>query len=589
MIATAKCGNGFGGLTRYLLQGRKDDPHPERVAWTSTRELALEEPRHAASLMHATASQGRAQDPVEHFSISLAPGEHLTREQWDHVVDTSLRHLGLEGHQALVVAHRDTAQEHIHIMVNRVHPETHRTWNRWQDRPRVMESLRPQELALGLRVTPHVEDPDRLPDALVRRFERTGELPFLDYARAAGRPVIAEARTWSELHEGLAEQGLYLQRKGQGLVFTDDRHHVKASSVDRSASLRALEGRLGPYEERRPLLQEVGRDLRAEYRERELTAELAPLYQARQEASRAAADRAEAARQLDCAGAAVRSTVADAYRDPFEAANRYLAHLNAGRSPVILPTDLGKLQGSVLHAGRNYLPLGAEGEKAYRIATERLPQRGARYQQARETLGLRDAQLTATRRQVEQLEQRYRPQLAELAQLGSLAQRGELPERVMSLRPRDQIALARSHGAEVLTWSAERAPKHVGRTTAAREWWLKNLAPQLDNALSRQLSQRGIPLPTPGKSPPVGWMVNAVRRGLPPAHGTQALVRAGFSLGETLHATSRALSLTRAVVGNPVKTAARVAAQALGLPSLPVRLAVAALSVARSVGRALIR
>jgi len=38
-----------------------------------------------------------------------------------------------------------------------------------------------------------------------------------------------------------------------------------------------------------------------------------------------------------------------------------------------------------------------------------------------------------------------------------------------------------------------------------------------------------------------------------------------------------------------VKTAARVAAQALGLPSLPVRLAVAALSMARSMGRALTR
>jgi hypothetical protein len=47
VIATTKCGNGFGGLPRYLLQGRKDDPHPERVAWTS----------HAASVMRATAAR----------------------------------------------------------------------------------------------------------------------------------------------------------------------------------------------------------------------------------------------------------------------------------------------------------------------------------------------------------------------------------------------------------------------------------------------------------------------------------------------------------------------------------------------------
>ena len=60
----------------------------------------------------------------------------------------------------------------------------------------------------------------------------------------------------------------------------------------------------------------------------------------------------------------------------------------------------------------------------------------------------------------------------------------------------------------------------------------------------------------------------------------------GLLSGKTLYATSWALSLTCPVVGSPVKTAAKVAAKALGLLSLPVRLAVAALSVTRSVGRA---
>jgi hypothetical protein len=158
----------------------------------------------------------------------------------------------------------------------------------------------------------------------------------------------------------------------------------------------------------------------------------------------------------------------------------------------------------------------------------------------------------------------------------------------MSLRPRDQIALARAHGREVLVRSAERAPQVAGRTAEAREWWMKNLAPQLDSALSRQLNRRGLPLPVPGQSP-AEWMANAVRQGLRPAHGAQALTRAGVSLDETLQATSRVLSLTRAVVGSPVKAAAQVAAQALGVPTLAVQLAAAALSLARSVGRALTR
>jgi len=76
----------------------------------------------------------------------------------------------------------------------------------------------------------------------------------------------------------------------------------------------------------------------------------------------------------------------------------------------------------------------------------------------------------------------------------------------------------------------------------------------------------------------VAYGVDGERRSprAPAGHGAQALVRAGFSLGKTLHATSRALSLTAAVAGSPVKTATRVAAKTLGVPSLPVRLAVAA-------------
>jgi hypothetical protein len=117
---------------------------------------------------------------------------------------------------------------------------------------------------------------------------------------------------------------------------------------------------------------------------------------------------------------------------------------------------------------------------------------------------------------------------------------------------------------------------------------MKNLAPQLDRALNRQLGRHRVSSPAPGQSP-AEWMTNAIRQGLRPAHGAQALARAGVSLSETLQATSRALSLTRSAVGNPAKAAATLAAKALGVPALPVRLAVAALSAVRSIGRALSR
>jgi hypothetical protein len=582
MIGMTHSGAGFGGLTRYLLHGEKDNPNPDRVLWTSTRELTLEDPQQAAILMRATAAQGRTDKPVQHLSISLPPDEHLSREQWEQVIDTTLRDLGLEGHQALIVAHRDTAHEHIHLLVNRVHPETHLAWNRWQDRPRLMASLRGQELALGLRPTPHIEDPNRLPPSVVRQFERTGEPPLLDFVRAVARPVFQEARSWSELHERLAEQGLYLERKGQGLVVTDDNRHVKASSVDRTASLRALEGRLGPYEQRRPLLQEVDSDLRGDHRS-ELAVQVAPVHAARQEVAAALVNRHTAGRRFEETRDDIRSAIASAYREAPKVESRYLSHLNQEKTlPPVPPAQLGELKGTVLHAGRTYVPLGAEGRRAFDVAANQLPQLGIAYLRVQEDLARADAHLADARQKEAQLTQRLQPRLEELDQIEKRA--GSLYDRLFDLRPRDQIALARVHGSNVLERAATRRPEPAARTTTLRQAWMQNPSRDLNRALDRRLSRSAVPPLAPHQSP-ADWMAKAVRLGLHPLHAIQVLTRGGLPVADVV----QAVSLTRAALRNPTQTGLLVAAKAMGLPTLPLRLAVMAWSMARTVDRVLSR
>jgi hypothetical protein len=582
MIGMTHSGAGFGGLTRYLLHGEKDNPSPDRVLWTSTRELTLEDPQQAAILMRATAAQGRTDKPVQHLSISLPPDEHLSREQWELVIDTTLRDLGLEGHQVLIVAHRDTAHEHIHLMVNRVHPETLRAWNRWQDRPRLMASLRSQELLLGLRPTPHIDDPDRLPPSVVRQFERTGEPPLLDYARAVARPLFHEARSWGELHERLADQGLYLERKGQGLVVTDDHRHVKASSVERSASLRALEGRLGPYEQRRPMLQEVDSDLRGDRRS-ELAVKVAPVHAARQEVSTALVDRHNANRLVEDTRDGIRSAIASAYREAPKVESRYLGHLDQEKTlPQALPAQLGELKGSILHAGRTYVPLGAEGRRALDVAANQLPRLATAYLRAQEDLARADARLTDVRQKEAQLSLRLQPHLEELDRIEKRA--GSLYERLFALRPRDQIALARLHGPDVLEQAARRRPDPAARTTALRQSWMQNLSRDLNRALNRRLSRTAVP-PLARHQSPADWIAKAVRLGLHPLHAIQALTRGGIPVADAV----QAVSLTRAALRNPAKTGILLTAKAMGLPALPLRLAVMAWTFARTVERVLSR
>ena len=117
MIGKVTRGASFGGLAAYLT-GRA-----ERVAWTEPRYLLGTDPKEVAREMEAAAGQSsRVEKPVYHLSISFDEADCPSREQMRAAVEEVLKELGLEEHQALLVAHVDTAHPHVHVMVNRVHP-----------------------------------------------------------------------------------------------------------------------------------------------------------------------------------------------------------------------------------------------------------------------------------------------------------------------------------------------------------------------------------------------------------------------------------------------------------------------------------
>jgi hypothetical protein len=261
VIATSSSGRRFYALARYLLHGRSGE-ETERVAWTAGRNLGLDDPELAAALMQATANQNpRVEAPVYHLTINFDPADPVTPQQMQAAADRVLADLGLAEHQALMVAHQDRGHPHVHIMVNRVHPATGLAWDRWQDQPKIQQTLRELERELGLReVAGRLyqldgrEPPERAPltSGERREAERTGDPAFPDRVRVH-LPELRAARSWDELEAALARHGLRLARKGQGLVITDGKQQVKASRVARDLSLLRLEQRFGiRYPEREP-------------------------------------------------------------------------------------------------------------------------------------------------------------------------------------------------------------------------------------------------------------------------------------------------------------------------------------------------
>jgi hypothetical protein len=142
MVPNIKTGASFRGAMLYYLHDKRQEGEllrlsDERVAWTATRNCAHDEPELAFAEMIATAEShqqlkqaagerlsGRPlEQPVMTISLSWHPSEKPDRAEIERAADSYLRHMGLDQHQAVYLAHNDTEHAHVHIIVNRVHPE----------------------------------------------------------------------------------------------------------------------------------------------------------------------------------------------------------------------------------------------------------------------------------------------------------------------------------------------------------------------------------------------------------------------------------------------------------------------------------
>jgi hypothetical protein len=253
MIAVSSKGQSFRALARYLAAGRSGEER-ERVEWSAGRNLPTADPELASVFMRATAEQNvRVERPVYHLVLSFDPGDAVDRGTMEQIADRVLEQLGLSEHQAVVVAHGDRAHPHVHVLANRVHPETGRVWDLAFDYRAIQEVLRVEERARGMREVPGTlfQLPDQEPPEIAviaggerRRAERLGTEPLLERVRQL-RDVLSEASSWPELEARLAVEGMWLERRGRGLVVTDGGSSVRASRVGPELSLTRLEARFG--------------------------------------------------------------------------------------------------------------------------------------------------------------------------------------------------------------------------------------------------------------------------------------------------------------------------------------------------------
>jgi hypothetical protein len=275
--------SGFRRLAQYMTTERDSETGIASLRGDVHLSWNLLDFDTAAYVMQATAEKNRrCDDPVCHYELCWPPGEMPTREQWIDCALYTLRELGYEDHQYMVVAHDDRKHFHIHIMVNKVHPETYRALTPFRNWLTLDAAARVLEAKYGWAHTPGPTRWNEESKQVVRTssYERNAlrtarqqpigvaatfehyhdEESLQSYVRREVAPrvrqlLIRRNMTWVDLHLLLWKAHLRLEKGEAGgytVLAIDYNIRAKASDVFRhnfagKINRQATETALGPW------------------------------------------------------------------------------------------------------------------------------------------------------------------------------------------------------------------------------------------------------------------------------------------------------------------------------------------------------
>jgi hypothetical protein len=252
MIAKMVKGRGFRGALEYDL--KKGYVIDSNMAGKTPRELAAE----FGEIRKLRPNLGKA---VLHVSLSAAPGEKLTDEQWREIGQRYLRGMGFTDNQFIITRHTDTEHEHIHILANRI---THsgEVVSDGQDYKRQETIMREIERDYGLqRVAPSIEAERKAPTkGEIEQALRTGQPSTRQQLQQLCDAAAKGCGSFTEYVERLEAVGVEViptvQQGGaklSGIQYRLDGVVMKGSDLGKSYAAAGIQKRGVTYDKDRDL------------------------------------------------------------------------------------------------------------------------------------------------------------------------------------------------------------------------------------------------------------------------------------------------------------------------------------------------
>lgn len=238
----------FAGLVNYITDEQNKTERLGHVAVTNCQASTMQ-----AVISEVLATQRintrAAGDKTYHLMVAFPPGETPDAEVLMNIEERICSALGYGEHQRVSAVHHDTDHLHLHIAINKIHPERHTMHEPFQSYRTLAEICTKLEIEYGLQRVNHQSRRSLSEGRATDMEHHSGIESLVSWIRRECLEEIRGAQSWPELHQVMRENGLELRERANGLVIVaEDGTMVKASTVARELSKSNLNARLGPFE-----------------------------------------------------------------------------------------------------------------------------------------------------------------------------------------------------------------------------------------------------------------------------------------------------------------------------------------------------
>ncbi len=239
-----------GGIKRLIEYiGRMHTDNPLDVNYSNcigdTFDISVKEMQAVQSL----ARQSDTDNKTYHLVLSFHKEDDISPSRLEYMEQEVCKTLGFADHQRASALHLDTDNPHLHIAINKVHPETLRVLTPYRSKMRLLKFADRMQNELDLVKDDLSLKIDRQYTTVAQVEAFSSQQSLHSYVQETVKPAFLNPqdlpKTWQILHNNLAEYGLEIKPYHKGFVIGDSEQDIWV----KSSSLISVK-HLGDFEER---------------------------------------------------------------------------------------------------------------------------------------------------------------------------------------------------------------------------------------------------------------------------------------------------------------------------------------------------